>query len=169
MRFRNVKNLKYKMQKQPSIGFLKKRYYGFFLFLKKKKKKPKNQKLINGQSHRKTSSHILLKVTSSISISQEHFPRPQEDIFSRTTLSGHFQIVRCKTKIDLRDYFNKTSLFVKNFKINHQKLINKSKDSQKLKRVPYVLKNHNIYSVFSSTIKFFKSEILSKKLPYDHF
>ena len=102
MRFRNVKNLKYKMQKQPSIGFLKKRYYGFFLFFKKQKKKPKNQKLINGQSHRKTSSHILLKVTSSISISQEHFPRPQEDVFSRTTISGHFQIVRCKTKIDLR-------------------------------------------------------------------
>ena len=71
---------------------------------------------------------------------------------------------KIQEKIDLRDYFNKTSLFVGNFKINHQKIINKSKDSQKLKRVPYVLKNHNIYSVFSSTIKFFKSEILSKKL-----
>ena len=54
MRFRNVKNLKYKMQKQPSIGFLKKRYYGFFLFFKKKKKKsPEKQKLKIGQSHRK--------------------------------------------------------------------------------------------------------------------
>ena len=31
------------MEKQPSIGFLKKRYYGFFLFFKKKKKR-KNQK-----------------------------------------------------------------------------------------------------------------------------
>ena len=42
------------MQKQPSIGFLKKRYYGFFLFLKKKKKKsPEKQKLKIGQSHRK--------------------------------------------------------------------------------------------------------------------
>ena len=35
------------MQKQPSIGFLKKRYYGFFLFLKKKKKeKTKNTKTL---------------------------------------------------------------------------------------------------------------------------
>ena len=41
--FWNVKNLKYKMQKQPSIGFLKKGDYGFFLFFlkKEKTKKPK--------------------------------------------------------------------------------------------------------------------------------
>ena len=44
--FWNVKNLKYKMQKQPSIGFLKKRDYGFFLFLKKRKnQKTKNLKM----------------------------------------------------------------------------------------------------------------------------
>ena len=37
---------------------------------------------------------------------------------SRTALGGRFQILRYKKKIDFRDYFNKTSLFVKNFKIN---------------------------------------------------
>ena len=35
--FWNVKNLKYKKQKQQSIGFLKKRDYEFFLFFKKRK------------------------------------------------------------------------------------------------------------------------------------
>ena len=45
------------MQKQPSIGFLKKGDYGFFLFFLKKEK-PKNQKLKNGQSHQKTLSYI---------------------------------------------------------------------------------------------------------------
>ena len=84
--------------------------------------------------------------------------------FSRTALGGRFQILTYKKKIDFRDYFNKTSLVVKNFKINQQKLINKSKYSQKLKRVPYVLQNHNIYSVLSTANKFFKSEILLKKL-----
>ena len=36
----------------------------------------------------------------------------------RTALGGRFQILRYKKKIDFRDYFNKTSLFVKNFEIN---------------------------------------------------
>ena len=49
MRFRNVKNLKYKMQKQPSIGFLKKRYYGFFSFFLKKIKNQKTKNLKMGR------------------------------------------------------------------------------------------------------------------------
>ena len=48
----------------------KKWYYGFFRFFKKKKK-PKNQNRKNGQGHRKISSYMLLKKTSSISIPQE--------------------------------------------------------------------------------------------------
>ena len=94
-------------------GCSEKRYYRYL------KKRAKNQKLKNEQSHWRTLRYILLKRSSSISISQEYLPRPQEDLFSRTALGGHFQILRYKKKIDLRDYFNKTSLFVKNFKINH--------------------------------------------------
>ena len=81
--------------------------------------KQKIKNLKNGESHWKTLRHILLKISSSISISPEYLPRPQEDLFSRTALGGRFQILQYEKKIDLRDYFNKTILFVKNFKINH--------------------------------------------------
>ena len=120
--FWNVKNLKYKMQKQPSTGVLKKGIMDFF-FLKKQKIK----NLKNGQSHWKTLRYILLKISSSISISQEYFPRSQEDLFSRTAVGGRFQILKYKKKNYLRNYFSKTTLFVKNFKINHEKLIIKAK------------------------------------------
>ena len=43
--FWNVKNLKYKMQKQPLKGFLKKGIMDFSFFLKKRKKQ-KNKNLI---------------------------------------------------------------------------------------------------------------------------
>ena len=50
------------MQKQPSIGFLKKRYYGFFLFKKKKRKKAqKNKNLKLGKVIEKTSSFQILR------------------------------------------------------------------------------------------------------------
>ena len=110
------------MQKQPSIGVLKKGIMDFFL--KKKEQKIKNLK--NGQSLKNTKIHFT-KISSSISISQEYFPRPQEDLFSRTAVGGRFQILKYKKKNYLRDYFSKTTLFVKNFKINHEKLIIKAK------------------------------------------
>ena len=146
------------MQKQPSIGFLKKGYYGFFFSLKKKKKqKTKNLKMVG------SSKNIKLHFTKN-NLFHKHFSGIIPQTPRRMAVGGRFQNIRYKKKIDLRDYFNKTILFVKNFKINHQKLIDNSKGSQKLKRVPYVLKNHNIYSAFSLTITFFKSETLSKKL-----
>ena len=90
--FWNVKNLKYKMQKQPSTGVLKKGIMDFFF---KKKQKIKNLK--NGQSHWKTLRYILLKISSSKNISQEYLRRPQEDLFSRTALGG--QIAQFLDKI----------------------------------------------------------------------
>ena len=142
------------MQKQSSIGFLKKRDYGFFSFFKRRKE-PKTKNLKMGRVIENTKLHLTTN-----NLFHKHFSGIIPQTPRRMAVGGRFQNIRYKKKIDLRDYFNKTILFVKNFKINHQKLIDNSKGSQKLKRVPYVLKNHNIYSVFSSTIKFFKSEIL---------
>ena len=74
-----------------------------------------------GQGHQKTSNYILLKITPSISISPGIIPLDlkKTSFLARTTLGGRFQILRFKKKIDLRDYYNKTSLFLKTFKINH--------------------------------------------------
>ena len=122
--------------------FWKKVLWTFFL-----KQKIKNLKI--GQSHWKTLRYILLKISSSISISQEYLPRPQEDLFCRTALDGVLQILKYKKKklileiISIKQVYSLTIL-----KLEPNNLIepnNKSKDSQKLKRVPYVLKNHNIY------------------------
>ena len=106
----------WKQNAEAAIGrFSEKKVVWIFLFLKKEKSKkngPGSSKNIKLHFTKNNPFHKHFSRNNSLDLKKTSFP-------ARTTLGGRFQILRYKKKIDLRDYYNKTSLFLKTFKINH--------------------------------------------------